>query len=65
MEKVDQKDHDQYIAIGFLTQANSKRYGIVLANLENDYMKCDTNHPFDVLSAYRFPDKFRMDKSGK
>ena len=49
----------------FLRQADSRRYGIVLADLENDYMKGDTNYPLDIPSAYRFLDEFKLDKSGK
>ena len=61
----DKKDHDQYIAMGFLRQADSRRYGMVLADLDNDYMKGDTNYPLDMPSAYRFLDEFKLDKSGR
>ena len=64
-EEIDKKAHDQYIAMGFLRQADSRRYGIVLADLENDYMKGDTNYPLDMPSAYRFLDEFKLYKLGK
>ena len=51
--------------MGFLAQADDRRYGIVLADSENDYMKGDVNYPLDMPSAYRFLDEFRLDKSGK
>ena len=38
---------------------------MVLADLENDYMKGDTNYPLDMPSAYRFLDEFKLDKSGR
>ena len=40
-------------------------YGAVLADLENDYMKGDTNYPMDMPAAYRFLDEFKLDKLGK
>ena len=51
--------------MGFLKQADNRRYGMVLADLENDYMKGDTNYPLDMPSAYMFLDEFKLDKSGR
>ena len=48
--------------MGFLIQADTRRYGMVLADLENDYMKGDTKYPLDMPSAYRFLDEFKLDK---
>ena len=64
-EEVDQRAHDQCIAMGFLKQADSRSYGMVLADLEYDYMKGNTNYPLDMSSAYRLLDEFKLDKSGK
>ena len=64
-DKIDQKFHDQYISMGFLRQADKKRYGIGLANLENNYMKADTNYPLDMPCAFRFLDELELDKSVK
>ena len=46
----------------FLRQADNRRYGIVLAGLENDYTKSDTNYPLNMPSAYRFLDEFKLEK---
>ena len=64
-EETDQKAHRQYIFIGFIGQADNRRHGIVLADMENDYMKSDPNYPIDMPSANRFLDDFKLDKSGK
>ena len=48
-----------------MAQADNKRNGIVLANMENDYMKIDTNYLVDIPSKYRFLDAFKLDKSRK
>ena len=56
---VQENAKDMYLACAFLCQSDSKIYGRLLEELENDYTKGNSNYHTYLVTAYRMISEYK------
>ena len=65
MKELHELAHEVTVATGFLASSDRRRYGKILNDLENDWIKeNNSNYPKDIASAYKILNEYHTGIKG-
>ena len=65
IKELNEVAHDVIVATGFLASSNRRRYGNIVNDLENDYIKGSaSNYPKNMASAYKILNEYHIGIKG-